>query len=152
MTLLALLLLLPVEIFGAEIAVIGHKNFPKDKLTISELKKVYLGRQTDVEGTQVRPLDQVDESPAKKQFIRKILGSSLGKYKAHWLKLIFREGRTPPKVVLTSKDVLKTISKDPGTIGYLQAEELIKLEKIILAEELIKLEGIKVLLKFSTDR
>lgn len=124
LTILTLLLILPAAVSAAEIAVIANDQFPKHKITVLELKKIYLGKKIDESGVKIRPIDQADVAPVKRQFIGKIIGASIGKYKAYWLKRIFREGSTPPIVFFSSREVVQSVRKEKGAIGYLPASEL----------------------------
>ncbi len=114
----------PSNISAEDIAVIANSGFPKDKVTLHYLRKVYLGQKVEEGGIKIVPLDNQKNNPVKRDFIGKVLSSTIGKYKAHWLKQIFREGKTPPKGVRNFQSMMNTTRKTRGAIGYLYVKDL----------------------------
>ena len=121
---LMLLSVLPSAAAAGDVAVIANRRFPKDAVTLSYLKKIYLGHKGEEGGVKIVPLDRRDSAPAKKKFIGAVLSSTVGKYKAYWLKQIFREGSIPPTVINTPQALIAAVRKAPGAVGYVDAAAL----------------------------
>jgi ABC-type phosphate transport system substrate-binding protein len=105
----------------AGIAVIGGSSFPKDALSIGEVKEIYTGKMEIVGGTRLKPLDQ--KSSVKSDFVEKAVGMSEDDYKSYWIKRVFREGGSPPAVKASSDDVISAVKEDKGAVGYVSEDE-----------------------------
>ncbi len=115
---------LPGIVSAGDIAVIANSSFPIDKVNSGYLKKVYLGKKTTEGGMKIVPVDYQDNGPVKRDFIGKLLFSTVGKYQAYWLKQIFREGLTPPASVQNVQRMVNRVRKTKGAIGYLYVVDL----------------------------
>lgn len=117
--------LLPSVSIPAEntVLVIANKHFPSDSISLSDLKKVYLGKKKHQGRYKLTPFDLKDNTAVKTAFIGKVMASTLGRYKAYWLKQQFREGNTPPRILHSTEDMLRAVRGERGAIGYLRKED-----------------------------
>lgn len=127
---LILFLSTPVIVSAEDIAVIANSHFPINKVNRSILKKVYLGKKVNEGRLKIVPIDYQDNSPVRRDFIGKLLISTVGKYQAYWLKQVFREGRTPPRSVQDTRMMIDAVRKTKGAIGYLYVSDLQKKQGI----------------------
>jgi len=121
---LAWMVSIPALASAGDIAVIANGGFPKDSVNLDYLKKVYLGKKVDEGGIAIVPLDYQNNNPVKRDFVGKVLSSTVGKFQAYWLKRIFQEGKTPPKVMQDAQVMVGTVRATKGAIGYLDAGDL----------------------------
>jgi ABC-type phosphate transport system substrate-binding protein len=119
------LLLLTAPATFAEIAAIvspSNGNVSLDKLAIS---KIFLGKSKSFpDGSQAKPIDQNDDSPARDAFNGTVLGKSASQLKSYWSRLIFTGKGTPPKQVSNDAAVIELIANDPNAIGYIDASSV----------------------------
>lgn len=116
-----LMLFIPVVTSAAEVAVISGASFPKDALTSSEVKDIYLGKAEMLDGKRLKPVDL--KGAGKKDFLEKVVGLSEDEYKSYWIKRVFREGGSPPAVKNAADDVISAVKEENGMIGYVSADE-----------------------------
>ena len=109
---------------GDRIAIIANHSFPKDSLTSSQIKEIYLGKIEIIDNIRIQSLDQKDSSPIKKDFLEKFIDFSIGNYKLYWIKKVFKEGGTPPTIKDSSEEIIKTIKEQKNYIGYVWEEEI----------------------------
>jgi len=121
---LAWIISIPDFATAGDIAVIANGGFPKDSVDLNYLKKVYLGKKGNEGGLKIVPLDYQNNNPVKRDFVGKVLSSTVGKFQAYWLKKIFQEGKTPPKVMQDAQALVSTVRATKGAIGYLDAGDL----------------------------
>ena len=116
-----LMLFIPVVTSATEVAVITGASFPKDTMTSSEVKDIYLGKAEMLDGKRLKPVDL--KGAAKKDFLEKVVGLSEDEYKSYWIKRVFREGGSPPAVKNAADDVISAVKEENGMIGYISADE-----------------------------
>jgi hypothetical protein len=64
-------------------------------------------------------------------FNEKILNKTSSQMKAYWSKLVFTGKGTPPKELLSDKEVIDLVSKNPNMIGYIQKESVTAAVKVV---------------------
>ena len=102
----------------ADIAVVVHPA-NSAKFDPAEVAKIYLGRSKSFsDGSAAVPLAQAESAAATPIFNEKILNKTGSQMKAYWSKLVFTGKGTPPQEVLTDKEVIDLVSKNPNMIGY----------------------------------
>ena len=106
----------------AEIAVVVHADNPLETLSLSELKRIYLGKQTNFgDGTTITlgASEGMEES-----FYDAVLGMTAFKFRRHWVKEIFAGGvGKPPESLHDPEAVLQFIAADRGAIAFIEANE-----------------------------
>jgi ABC-type phosphate transport system substrate-binding protein len=120
---LLLAMLFSTAALAEEIAVIANSAFPKDALTATQIKDIYLGKVEIIGSERVKPIDQKDTHPLKKAFVGKILDMTIEDYKGYWMKRVFRDGGAPPAVKPSTEETISAVRDDKGAIGYVYAEE-----------------------------
>lgn len=118
---LAFIVLIPLTAFAEGIAVISGSSFPKDSLSASDVKDIYLGKTALISGVKVKPLDQ--KAGLKSDFLQKAVGMSEDDYKGYWIKRVFREGGNPPAVKTAADDIVSAVKDEAGSIGYISESE-----------------------------
>ncbi|MFC0120168.1 phosphate ABC transporter substrate-binding protein [Pseudoalteromonas xiamenensis] len=114
----------------AEVAIIVH---PSNSNTFSEsdLKNLYLGKKkTFPDGSEAIPLNLEEGGDGRTYFNQTALEKSDAQLKAYWSKLVFTGKGTPPKEV-TQDEMVKLVSSNPSTIGYVDASAVSDAVKVI---------------------
>jgi hypothetical protein len=111
--------------------VINEKSPLPSKMSLAEIKNIYLGMVKSEKKIKLSPVDQKD-SEIFKEFLTRFIGLTPTAYKGHWVKKLFEDGSVAPSVASTPEDVLKRVSGSAGGIGYIWKEDLINDENIIV--------------------
>ena len=115
----------------ADVAVVVH---PANAATMdpAEIAKLYLGRSKSfADGNAAIPVAQAESSAATPVFNEKILNKTSSQMKAYWSKLVFTGKGTPPKELLSDKEVIDLVSQNPNMIGYIQKESVTEAVKVV---------------------
>jgi len=117
-----------------EIAVIGHRTGSTDRLTLEQVKSIYLKKSRALPGgTPVVPGEQPEESPLRSEFREKVLGKKASQLKAYWAKRIFTGQAVPPEVVGSNDDeVIRWVSGGAGRLGYVAGDHVTPEVKVLL--------------------
>ncbi|BBI50321.1 hypothetical protein HORIV_27420 [Vreelandella olivaria] len=87
---------------SAEVLVVVSAEAPVTRLTLSDLRDVYLGRRTlIVNGVEVVPLDLTEGTAARSEFYTHYTGQTPAQIKAHWARQIFTGRGQPPQALPT---------------------------------------------------
>ena len=83
------------------------------------LAKIFLRQiETWNDGQEILPVDQIDRSPARAAFARRIEGQSVSALRRYWQERIFTGNESPPPERVTDADVLTYVRSNAGAIGY----------------------------------
>ncbi len=121
--LLAALLALPLSA-QAGVAIIVHPSTPVDAITADQASQIYMGRTNQLpDGTAVKQLDQAEGTPARAQFLAKVLNKTEAQLRSYWSRMIFTGKAQPPRVLGNTAEVLRTVASTPGYIGYVDSKD-----------------------------
>jgi ABC-type phosphate transport system substrate-binding protein len=100
------------------IKVVVHPGVPGKSIRKGQLTEIFLRRADKWgDGTPIKPVDQISNSPARIAFNRGVLGVSTLDVQQYWVSQISK-GRTPPPVMKTEEQVVVFVAANPGAIGY----------------------------------
>lgn len=117
----------------ADIAIIAHPSNAETRLTVEEVKQLYLGRLTSLpQGGKAVLVDHKDGSATKEQFLAKVLNKTASELKAHWSRLIFSGGGVPPAVIGGDQDVKSWVARNPNGVGYIDRTVVDGTVKVLL--------------------
>jgi ABC-type phosphate transport system substrate-binding protein len=117
--------------FAGEFVVIVNKNNAVSSISSSELKRVYTGKQSDLGGQKVVPVNQDLVSDIGKSFLNKIVGLAPEEYQEYWIAQQVKGLGSAPMVQKMSVGVVAIISQLPGGIGYVEADKVTADVKVI---------------------
>lgn len=126
---IAVLVLFQANVVCAVGVIIGNGI---DSVTVEQVRMLYRGQTTTIAGKVVH---LTDSKPLQKEFLEKIVGKSIKKYKKDWLRMLFADGVVIPLEFQTSEEVIAYIKRTPHSLGY-----------VPLAP--VEVDSIKVLIKF----
>ena len=133
-----MLLILNSIAFAENIVVIVNEKSPvlsenKSSLDAKEVKDIYLGKTKFWKGALIKAVNQKDKALLA-SFIEKICNMHVPDYQVYWVKLELEVGISSPKVMETSKDVLRFVQYEKNAIGY------------VLESEVLDAPGVKIVL------
>lgn len=113
-----------------ELVVIVNKANTVGSISRAELSSIYLGkRKTWATGEIVKPCDLQEhgvdeEQTAMGQFSVRYINKDLPSLKNYWIKMIFSGKGDPPPLLKKVEDVIRFVSEDPGSLGYLYSDQV----------------------------
>jgi ABC-type phosphate transport system substrate-binding protein len=100
-------------------AVVAAKDSGIAVVDAEEAKKLFLGREPQLNGENVVLIFQRQGAPTREEFESKILGRTGADLTAYWSKLIFTGKANAPVEVGGDADVKSKVNSTPGAIGYI---------------------------------
>ena len=106
------------------LAVVVGTASPVQRVTLDELREVYLRRQRVwADGSRAIPVNLPPDHPVRDVFSRRVLGRSTRDLVSYWNARYF-DGITPPAVLPSTSAVRAYLVTEPGAIAYLPAHEV----------------------------
>jgi ABC-type phosphate transport system substrate-binding protein len=116
------------------VVVVSAKN-PVSTLSKHQVADIFLGKMVRFpDGSQVEPIDQVENSAARETFYLKFAGKTPAQIKAYWSKIIFTGRGQPPPEVSNAIEVKKFIAEHPDAIGYIELKLVDDSVKVVLTK------------------
>ncbi len=116
----------------AEIAVVVNPSSSMSSISQDNVQRIFLGKTTRFEdGSVSKPINQNDGNPIRADFISKVLDKTEGQYRAYWSQLVFTGKGAPPKDSGGDAEIKAMVAKEPGTIGYINAEAVDETVKVV---------------------
>jgi len=115
--LLALVALLVAPLNAADVQVIANPGLTVGELTAHDLKDIFLGIKTVLDGAAVEPVLRLS-GPTHETFLQAYVGKSDSALRNHFKTLVFTGKGKLPKAFATDADVLKYVLSTRGAIGY----------------------------------
>lgn len=115
----------------AEIAIVVN---PANGAVMSEddINGIFLAKMNSFPGGgSAIPLNQAPDSTSTQTFNQKVVKKTAQQLKAYWSKLVFTGQGTPPKEVADDQAVIKLISENPNTIGYIDSASVNASVKVV---------------------
>jgi ABC-type phosphate transport system substrate-binding protein len=114
----------------ADMVVVANAHSSFGQLTRNEVINIYMGRYRRLpDGSAAVPFDLAAGSPERKAFYRRLLDKSLEEINAYWARLVFSGRTTPPQELTGPDELLARVAADPHAIGYLDRQQLSRLER-----------------------
>ncbi|WP_428737921.1 hypothetical protein [Sulfurimonas sp.] len=117
---LLILLIFSVLTFASEFVIIVNPNMEIDKISKSELEKIFLSKTNTLpDGTRARPVE-IAKTKLKSHFYTIIANKSEVELRSYWATLIFTGTGRPPKQMQTIKEIIEYVRTTPGAIAYIE--------------------------------
>jgi ABC-type phosphate transport system substrate-binding protein len=100
--------------------VVAHKDFPATGLTRVDLKNMFLGKKTKLDGKSV-VIATLRAGPTHTTFLKTWVAKTPSQFKNYWRKQVFTGKSRAPRAFKSEKDLLAFVRKTPGAIGYVSA-------------------------------
>lgn len=106
------------------IVLIVNANSPLGtNISAEKIKDIYTGKIKFEGKTKLSPANHKEEKILE-GFLGKFVGMTSTAYKNHWVKKVFSEGGSAPKIVETAGEMVKYVLENEGGIGYLWESDL----------------------------
>ncbi|MBI3810919.1 MAG: hypothetical protein HY283_01755 [Nitrospirae bacterium] len=104
-------------------AVVAGMGFPKDRMTIKELKAIYLGEIQLLKDLWIHPIDQRENRPIRNNFLEQVVNMTRDRYIDYWNQRLFRYGGFSPLLKNNSREVIEAVREQDGGVGYVWLDE-----------------------------
>ena len=133
---LALLQPLAAERHDVDVAVVVHPDTPISNLSMSEVRKVFLGdRQYWSTNIPVVLLIRAPVARERDVVLKVIYQMSESQFKQYWIAKIFRaESATAPKVVYSNDMANQLVTAIPGAIAFIDSKDVKPGAKVLRVE------------------
>lgn len=119
-------------IAGEAIAVVVATNHPLEKISLNELKRIYLRKNlVNKKGVRWVPVNLNLKDPLRRDFSLTLFSSLPESQNDYWNNQYFH-GINPPKVMASEEAVLRFVASTPGAIGYVRHSSVDSSVKILL--------------------
>ena len=110
-------ILLGASAVAGDIKVIANPSVKVESISARELKSLYLGEKSSINGTHVEPVIE-RRGPAHEAFLRDYLGQTDDQLQKYYEALVFTGRGAMPKTVSSDAEVVAYVAKTRGAIGY----------------------------------
>ena len=97
-----------------------------------DIVRLFLAKvKTFPDGEKATPIDQMEGTRARHEFLENLLGKSEDQLRSYWARLIFTGRVLPPRTANSDGEVKKLVAQNPELIGYIQASEVDDTVKVV---------------------
>lgn len=108
-----------------KIAIVTHPDNPITSVSRGELARIFMKTQTRWrDGGRCVPIDQLGDSPIRREFSRLILKKSVYEMKRYWMQETMTGNAKPPVSLESAATVKKYVEKIAGAVGYIYEDEV----------------------------
>ncbi len=108
----------------SEVAVIVHKG-NTDEMDPNLLKMIFLGKVKSFPSVgRAIPLPLPEGHQARVLFFKAVIKKTESQYTSYWAAQMFTGNGVPPKLVTDEAAVVKLVSSNPNTIGFVDASQV----------------------------
>ena len=129
-----LLLLFFINLGYSHVAVIAHSKVNADSISKSQLLDYYSGDIREWNNNLSLVVFDLPKQEIRNIFLE-FIGKSSSRMKSIWLKKMLSGEGDPPKILKNEKDMLETIAKTPGSIGFISSKLVNKTVKVLVLIE-----------------
>jgi ABC-type phosphate transport system substrate-binding protein len=97
-----------------------------------DIKKVFIGKKSELAGGVVIPVDQKEGSIMRKWFYETVVGQTEDEVKAYRTEMVFTGKGVSPKILDDDLAVKAFVATTPGAIGYIDESKIDYSVKVIL--------------------
>jgi len=128
-------LLFASNLHAVEIVVIVNEAGPLVNLSAPNIRDIYLGEKR-FEGDIKISATNYSEGPIKDVFFTAVLKMTSKEYRLYWTKKLFQAGGTAPMVMNNPQNIIETVRKTKGAIGYVAKEDLKDIKGIKIIKDI----------------
>lgn len=112
--------------------VIVHPTNSATTIEPAFLVSAFLGKTTVWPDSQpIHPVDLPTDSATRQRFSSEILRRSVSAVKSYWLHIVFSGRGIPPPELESDQEVVKYVSRVPGSIGYVSGTANVEGTKVV---------------------
>jgi ABC-type phosphate transport system substrate-binding protein len=122
-----------VDVARADVVLVVSAKSPVGELSHNQAADIFLGKTSRFpNGDLAVPIDQAEGARTRDEFYLMLVGKSPAQVKAHWSKLIFTGRGQPPKEIIDSKAIKRTIANSTRFIGYIDRSAVDSSVKVVM--------------------
>jgi ABC-type phosphate transport system substrate-binding protein len=103
-----------------------------DGASDKDIKKLFMGKKSELAGSAATPIDQKEGSAVRKSFYESFVGLSEDEVKAYRTEMVFTGKGTPPRELADDAAVKAFVATTPGAVGYIDESKVDASVKILL--------------------
>lgn len=104
---------------SADIILVTAAKNPIEELDAGEVKNLYKGRLTAINGNPLKPLNAQPGSIHRNKFLAEVLKLNELDYTGYWHVRRYSGQGTPPAEIANEKELFEILRQQPDRIGYL---------------------------------
>ena len=97
------------------LAIITHPDSPVDKVTLSEVRELFLGRSSRLDGEQFLLIENAGE---RERFYADLLSMSTNRLRRHWISLVLSGQNVVPPKTVDARDVLAEVARVRRSLSF----------------------------------
>ncbi len=109
---------------SSDIVVIVNKDGPVSSLSGADVKRLYTGRMSKIEGTKMVPINQPLDSAITDMFLSAFVDMSVEEFREYWVSQQVRGGGAAPMIQRSADAVKAVVAQVPGAVGYVRGKDL----------------------------
>jgi hypothetical protein len=104
---------------AADMYVLSSTALPIDEIELKQLRSIYKGRLSQVNGHRLVPMNIASGTPDRDAFLQRVIGASELDYTGYWHVRRYTGQGTPPQEVDSHEALFAVLKQNPERIGYL---------------------------------
>lgn len=104
---------------AAEVYVLSSVALPLNEIELRQLRSIYKGRLSEINGHRLVPLNSVSGTPDREEFLQRLMSSTDLDYTGYWHVRRYSGQGTPPREVDNHEELFASLKQNPEAIGYL---------------------------------
>lgn len=107
-----------------DIVIVANKDGLVSSLSKADVKRLYTGRMTRIEGTKMVPINQPLDSTITIDFLSAYVGMSVEEFREYWVSQQVRGEGAAPMIQRSADAVKAVVAQVPGAVGYVRKKDL----------------------------
>jgi hypothetical protein len=121
---------------AASFSVIVSSKSTLTRVTSEEVVRLYLGKTSKIQETEMMPTDYKDHLEIAKAFHKQVLKKTPLQYQQYWASLIFTGKAKPPLASIEKSDeMIEYVSSNIHAIGYVNTKNVSSKVRVVLVLE-----------------
>lgn len=125
-----------------DLVVVVSREVPVEHVSPEDVGRLYRGQLKVLAGATASVVDYGPEVGFREKFLRRVVKTDAPQFNAYWLKEVYRNGRLPPERAVSPADALARVTRNPGTVAYVQPADIVGAAG----------EGVRVVLDLPCDK
>ncbi|HBC58720.1 MAG TPA: phosphate ABC transporter substrate-binding protein [Gammaproteobacteria bacterium] len=121
LTFWSFLVLFSGKLWAEEFLVIVHPDSSIKEADADSIKRLYLGKTSQLLGVRLTPADLPEGNSVRDAFYEKVVDKDASQLKAYWAQLIFTGGGSPPTVQNSDQTMVQWVLAKQNSIGYVSS-------------------------------
>jgi ABC-type phosphate transport system substrate-binding protein len=131
--LITAIFLIPEFVMAGDVTVICNKSVSNSSVSKQDLKNIYMGKKTTWNDNKKIVFVVLDNSNVNDQFLSSYINKSAAQFSSYWKEKVFTGQGTPPKSLVSDKEMIQFVTQTDGAIGYVSSgEALDNVKKLII--------------------